>query len=259
MFWYKHYCGDYMTATMRLTMTEDGAYRRLMDEYYSTETPLPLDQGQLYRAARAFTDEEMKAVDMIVSTYFIKSHDGYHNVRIDEEIKNSKKKSETNRRIAAEREAKRKGNEPLNETSNVLKHETSNEPLNEPSNETSNETATYSEVRSQRLEEKKKTKKQCANANAFDATHFDTFWKTFPNKRDRQKAFDAFRKLNPDDLLLAKIVKAVKAQIEWRRAITASGEWVEPWKYGQGWINGKRWEDDLTAPDQAEVRPRRML
>jgi len=248
MFWYKHYCGDYMTATMRLTMTEDGAYRRLMDEYYSTETPLPLDQGQLYRAARAFTDEEMKAVDMIVSTYFTKSSDGYHNVRIDEEIKNSKKKSETNRRIAAEREAKRKGYEPLNETSNVLKHETSNETSNKPSNET----ATYSEVRSQRLEEKKKTNKQCATAKAFDASRFDELWDAYPIHRNKQDALQVFKRRKPDDLLFARMMKAIKEQKKWREAMAEEEQWIEGWPYLQKWLNKKRWEDELLAPEGSE-------
>ena len=93
-----------------------------------------------------------------------------------------------------------------------------------------------------------KPKDKGANAGAFDASRFDAFWEHFPNKRGKQKALEAFRKLNPDDLLLAKMIKAVEEQTEWRKRMSAASQWVEPWKYGQGWINGRRWEDELPEP-----------
>jgi len=90
-------------------------------------------------------------------------------------------------------------------------------------------------------------KKKGANAGAFAAERFETFWAIFPNKKDKKKAFEAFRKLNPDDILLAKIVKAVKSQMEWRDQMKTLGEFAPGWKYGQGWINGKRWEDEMSG------------
>ncbi|MDX8400806.1 MAG: hypothetical protein R8K20_11255 [Gallionellaceae bacterium] len=85
------------------------------------------------------------------------------------------------------------------------------------------------------------------SANAFTADDFNLFWTEFPNKKDKQKAFDAFKKINPNKVPLVIILNAVQAQIEWRRRLAASGDWVPPWKYGQGWINGKRWEDELSV------------
>lgn len=76
MNFYKHYIGDYQRDTMRLSMTEDGAYRRLLDEYYATEEPLPLDRDECYRAARATTPDEQAAVDKVLERYFDCRDDG---------------------------------------------------------------------------------------------------------------------------------------------------------------------------------------
>ena len=92
-----------------------------------------------------------------------------------------------------------------------------------------------------------------ANAGAFDATRFDEFWAMFPNKRDKQKAQEAFKRLNPDDRLFKKMMDGLKAEISYREKMDRSGEFVPCWKYGQGWINGKRWEDELTPPATATV------
>ena len=42
--YYPHHIGDYSKDTSHLTMLEDAAYRRMLDVYYATEKPLPLDQ-----------------------------------------------------------------------------------------------------------------------------------------------------------------------------------------------------------------------
>ncbi len=53
MNYYSHHIGDYTTDTAHLSLLEDGAYRRLMDRYYTTEAPLPVDEPALFRVVRA--------------------------------------------------------------------------------------------------------------------------------------------------------------------------------------------------------------
>lgn len=137
MNFYKHYLGDYQRDTMRLSMTEDGAYRRLLDEYYATEEPLPLDHEECYRAARALDSKERAAIDKILDKYFQRESDGYHHSRVDEEIQKASKQAETNRKIAVQRESKRKEHESLNETSNDTI--TNNEPIHNHSQTTNNQ------------------------------------------------------------------------------------------------------------------------
>ena len=84
--WYPHYPGDYARDTGHLSMVQQGAYRLLLDHYYATEAPLPADFPVLYRLCRAFSREERKAVDFVLSNFFELQPDGYHNKRADIEL-----------------------------------------------------------------------------------------------------------------------------------------------------------------------------
>jgi len=94
---YKRYMGDYLRDTLRLSMLEDGAYNRLIDCYYSSEEPLPLQKDELYTMTRALTTKDREAVDKVLSRFFTLTEEGYRHKRIDEEIAKSKTKAEANR------------------------------------------------------------------------------------------------------------------------------------------------------------------
>lgn len=84
-YWSRH-IGDIIRDTVSLTMLEDGAYNRLLDQYYQTELPLPLDRKMIYRLARATSAAERKACDFVIETFFSQGADGYHQKRCDSEI-----------------------------------------------------------------------------------------------------------------------------------------------------------------------------
>lgn len=86
MNYYERHIGDYIRDTVSLSMIEDGAYNRLMDQYYQTERPLPLDKKMIYRLSRASTTAERKAVDFVLEYFFVREDDGYHQKRINAEI-----------------------------------------------------------------------------------------------------------------------------------------------------------------------------
>jgi uncharacterized protein YdaU (DUF1376 family) len=96
MIFYKRYPGDYSRDTVHLSMIEDGAYNRLIDFYYSSEKPLPLDVKKIYRIARAVEKAEQQAVDMVLEEFFALEVDGYHQKRIDAEIVKSIPKASAN-------------------------------------------------------------------------------------------------------------------------------------------------------------------
>lgn len=75
-------------------MIEDGAYRRLLDLYYSTERQLPLDRKALYRVARARTPEEQEAVDIVLEEFFEETEEGWFHSRCEEEIDAARDKGE---------------------------------------------------------------------------------------------------------------------------------------------------------------------
>lgn len=92
MNYYERHIGDYIRDTVSLSMVEDGAYNRLMDQYYQTERPLSLDKKMVYRLARATTTAERKAVDFVLDYFFDKEEDGYHQKRINAEIERYQEK-----------------------------------------------------------------------------------------------------------------------------------------------------------------------
>lgn len=86
MIYYKHYIGDYQRHTSHLSLAQDGAYRRMMDHYYSTEQPLPAAPEILYRICGAIEKAERQAVDYVAKTFFVESNGQLHHERIDEEV-----------------------------------------------------------------------------------------------------------------------------------------------------------------------------
>lgn len=86
MNFYAFHLGDYVSATAHLTWDEDMAYRRLLDAYYSREAPIPLDQRQAYRLARASTQEQREAVDSVLQEFFEETESGWLHSRCESEI-----------------------------------------------------------------------------------------------------------------------------------------------------------------------------
>lgn len=107
MNFYKHYIGDFQRDTGHLSLTQRGAYLALMHHYYATEKPLPSDFQALCRIAGAATKDERDAVKSIMP-FFQQVDSGLMHKRIEAELEKAGKQSDTNRRIAEEREAKRR-------------------------------------------------------------------------------------------------------------------------------------------------------
>ncbi len=63
-----------------------GAYDRLLDHYYATESALPSDIDSCCRIARAMTKDERKSVIGILSQYFKLTTNGYVQSRAEKEI-----------------------------------------------------------------------------------------------------------------------------------------------------------------------------
>jgi uncharacterized protein YdaU (DUF1376 family) len=116
MNYFPHHIGDYCKDTAHLTMVEDGAYRRLMDIYYSTEKALPSDKAKIYRLARAQSKLERAAVDTVLDEFFASTNEGWSHKRCDAEIIKAKEKSEKARRSV---EARWKNESHTNVDTNV--------------------------------------------------------------------------------------------------------------------------------------------
>jgi uncharacterized protein YdaU (DUF1376 family) len=116
---YKRHLGDYAKDTAHLSMLEHGAYTVLLDRYYTTEQPIA--QTEAYRVCRARSREEKAAVDAVLGEFFDLAEGVWRNKRCDEEIARANAQAETNRKIAADREARklaRKGNDSFTGSDN---------------------------------------------------------------------------------------------------------------------------------------------
>jgi uncharacterized protein YdaU (DUF1376 family) len=86
MNYYKFHIGDYAVDTSHLSMIEDGAYRRLLDRYYTTEKQLPSDEILLFRVLRAREEQEKEAIRAVLKEFFSLSEGGWDHKRCNEEI-----------------------------------------------------------------------------------------------------------------------------------------------------------------------------
>lgn len=83
---------------------------------------------------------------------------------------------------------------------------------------------------------------------------FDKFWLLYPEKKSRERAFEAFKQINPDEHLLHTMLQSLDQQIKAHKTKEAHGEWVPPWKYPANWLVQKCWEDEVTHELTQEKR-----
>lgn len=74
---------------------------------------------------------------------------------------------------------------------------------------------------------------------------FEHFWRIYPEKKSRERAFETFKQIKPDKPLLQTMLHGLESQIKARKAAEAHGEWVPPWKYPANWLTQKCWEDEV--------------
>jgi len=106
--YYKKNIGDYAKKAGRLTMLQHGAYTLLLDSCYDREVFPTLEDAIEWTWAS--TKEEIEAVEFVLKKFFLFQNGRYVQNRISEELEKYHANSETNKRIAMDREAKRKEN-----------------------------------------------------------------------------------------------------------------------------------------------------
>lgn len=120
MNFYPHHIGDFNNATRHLTRIERSVYRDLLELYYDTEQPLPLDSKVLCRKIIARSDEEATAVEQVLNEFFTKTEQGWYQERCEKEIAryhwNIEAKTAAGRASAAKRAERASSNQhPLHD------------------------------------------------------------------------------------------------------------------------------------------------
>ena len=83
-----------------------------------------------------------------------------------------------------------------------------------------------------------------------DRALFDQFWAAYPRKQAKEKAWRAWKKLDPDEALCRRMASALdrhRRSQQWQRD---GGAYIP---YPASWLNGRRWEDEPDAPASAEA------
>jgi len=183
MIWYKFYLADYITDTHHLADAEDLAYRRLIDMYYMTEKPIPLDTESVSRKIRIDFD----IVEAVLKEFFEYSEQGYRHGRCDKEIAKYQHQVSINRQIG------QRGGRPK---------KTELEPKGNPN-----------QISDIRIKNK--------NIVSAEPTRFEDFWSVWPqSKRKVGKAACRDKWVRHKlDLIADKIicqVKALKGSEQWQ-------------------------------------------
>jgi uncharacterized protein YdaU (DUF1376 family) len=101
--YYPFHIGDYLSATRHLSWEEDAAYRRLLDTYYTTEKPLPVELRAVCRLVLATTETQREAVKVVLEEFFELTDEGWRNSRADAEIAEMQAKQQKQRDKANKR------------------------------------------------------------------------------------------------------------------------------------------------------------
>jgi uncharacterized protein YdaU (DUF1376 family) len=205
MLWFKFHIGDYITHTTHLADAEDLAYRRLLDLYYMSEKPIPLDTQSVARKIRL----DLDITESVLVEFFEKDVDGYRNSRCDAEIAKYQHQVENNRSLG------KRGGRPK-KTESITEKEPNTNP------------------------KKNKNKNKNISSVTSTSTRFNDFWSMWPASKRKVARSECEKKWDKHDLdMVADViianVKKLKTTEQW-----TSGFDPAPLTY----INQRRWEDD---------------
>lgn len=111
MNFYSFHIGDFSKSTAHLSWMESCAYRKLLDLYYSQESPLPANFNSVCRLILATQKSQRAAVEAVLNEFFEQTEDGWVNHRVERELlkmrekieASDQRKSNTNKRMQRHR------------------------------------------------------------------------------------------------------------------------------------------------------------
>jgi uncharacterized protein YdaU (DUF1376 family) len=230
--YYRRYIGDFQADTMSLSMMEQGAYDRLLDHYYATERPIPLNSDRAAIICRAITLEERAAVQMILDYYFNRTAAGWEHLRVKKEIELSKARSgaakESGKRGADSRWHGKHDGKPYGEQDGN-------------SDSKGDSKADSKRNGSPTTNHQPNTNNTTSSAIADYSAGFVRFWQTWPKSKRKLRKFNAWKiwtRLNLDpftETIVAHVLAARDSQ-HWRDGFDPMPE---------TYLNQRRWDDDL--------------
>lgn len=130
MHYYQFHIGDFRSATLHLSNAEELTYRRLLDWYYDTETPIPLDTQWVSRRLRVGIED----LESVLKDFFSETPEGWVNARCEAEIAGYQGLVEKNRENGKKGGRPRKNKNPVGSQSDASGNpdESQKKPNHEP-------------------------------------------------------------------------------------------------------------------------------
>jgi uncharacterized protein YdaU (DUF1376 family) len=237
---YPFHLGDYAAHTRHLSLMEDLAYRRMLDLYYTSESPLPAEPEKVARLIGM--REYMQEVSDVLSDFFVKSDAGYTNARCDKEIETYRAKAE---RAKQANLARWGGGKESPDLKSDVKSDAGDIPTNTNTNPITN------------TNPKAKSKPKTATASRLPddlAEDFEVIWAAYPRKPGMSRS-------NTEKVFAARIAEGAKpptmlAGVQAYAAyVVAMGTEPQFIKSPETFFGpGKHWESDWTPQPRASPR-----
>lgn len=134
MHYYKFNIADWNLSTAHLSLEEEAAYFRLVNHYYDTESPIPLETQSVIRRLRLGSEA---LLNTILEEFFTKTDRGFVHNRCEKLLKEYRKTTKNNRSNGAKGGRPRNGAAPseTQKKPSGLFEETEEEPINNPNQE----------------------------------------------------------------------------------------------------------------------------
>ncbi len=223
MNYYERHIGDYLKDTAHLSLLEHGVYTRLLDVYYTRESAIPNDQTARLVGARS--KEEKEALDVVLNEFFVLTENGWEQDRCNREIARYQDKQAKAKNSAAVRWNAQRPQYERN-TNAIRTHCEGNAPNHQSPNT-----------------------KQKIKTLAPDGA-FERFWSAYPKRKSRGTALKAWNKLQPDEQLQDRIMRALeraKTSADWQKE---GGKFIP---YPASWLNAQGWEDEIGERREASM------
>lgn len=235
-------------------MVEHGAYRLLLDAYYTTG-PLSENREKLYRICRAFAEDERAAINTILDRFFELRGCLYHNRKADRETEYREKYlSEQVRKSRLGVAGRRAKAEPTDEPEPNPRVYPRVDPAVNPPSPSPSPSLTPSpipsptpmvDIETSIIE----TNKLLRSKSAVEVeTDFDRWYAQYPKKRGKKAALKAWQKAKDKPAL--KIMLTTLAQQaqspDWTRE---RGQFIP---HPATYLNQGRWDDDVGEPKQQQ-------
>ncbi len=78
---------------------------------------------------------------------------------------------------------------------------------------------------------------------------FEKFWDLYPLKKEKEIAFEVFKKLKPSEVVVDEIIAHLREQIQSQLLKRSEGVWVPAWKYPANWLAQRCWEKNIQSKE----------